>query len=81
MIMKGKDMEQKAVEDVAALMCAAARTARTIPSAVISGPDGILHTSCWPVARSLMLVPPTSITSVFMASHRVSTKSRGTSCS
>jgi len=27
MIMKGKDMEQKAVEEVAALMCAAARTA------------------------------------------------------
>jgi uncharacterized ferredoxin-like protein len=27
MISKGKDMEQKAVEDVAALMCAAARTA------------------------------------------------------
>ena len=40
-------------------------TKRTILLAVMVGPDGILRGSFWPVASSLMLVPPTSMTRIF----------------
>src|SRR5712664_4767931 len=40
-------------------------TTRTILPAVIVGPEGILRGSFCPVASSLMLVPPTSMTRTF----------------
>src|ERR1700733_9590077 len=39
-------------------------TKRTILLAVMSGPEGIFRGSFWPVASSLMLVPPTSMTRI-----------------
>src|SRR5437870_2887630 len=41
---------------------AASFTAVTIASGVMPGPDGIFRGSVWPLARTLTLVPPMSMT-------------------